>query len=298
VFGKMGGDSPAIEGGTRGGGDQGGNGGGGKVYLADSGALSLVNLLSAGPGRFNYFGQAGTPTQDTVVVQPPDPARGTTPEEVQDLTEMTGTVGVSVGQWGDDPREPMFGPTQIVTEFFDTLSDSTSYDGALILWNAPRYPYQAGNASMRTMRILIDTTKAGPGGLPDLSVEDATGNFTNDPDIGFTQEVPAVSAAGPAAAFQMQEVLPAGAASQGKRFVRVRLIFDPTLISNDPNVLFAGGAAPVPGGVYPGFALPGTAPIPIADDPATPDLENTRGNLDTAPAGVPAFAEVRVTFTP
>ena len=91
-------------------------------------------------------------------------------------------------------------------------------------------------------------------------------------------------------AYQMSQVLPAGAASLGKRFVRVRIVFDPTLISTLPDVLL--GPAPL------GFDPAGAALLPIADDPATPALENTRGNLDTAREGVPAIAEVRVTFTP
>jgi hypothetical protein len=274
AYGKAGGNSPNIEGGNRAGVDQGGSGGGGKIYMADSNGFGLGEVI----GNLQVFLQ-------------PDPTRpGLTPEQQQDFAEMSGTVWISFGVWGDEPREAMFGATQIVTECFDTLSDSTSYDGALILWNAPRFPYSGGSPSLRTMRIFVDTVKAGPGGLPDIAtVEAPDGTFALDPAIGFTQEVPVADALVPAA-YQMQQVLPAGAGSLGKRFVRLRIRFDPTLISTDPNVLL--GPPPL------GFAPPGGAPLPIADDPATPGLENTRGNLDTAPQGVPAIAEVRVTFTP
>jgi len=263
-YGKLGGSAPSIEAGGRAAADQGGNGGGGKAYVADSNGF--------GPAELSAF-----------VINPTGVAA--------DATEMSGLMTLSLDVYGNGPREAMFGPTQIVTEFFDTLSDSTSYDGALILWNAPRFSYAAGDGSMRVMRIFIDTVKGGAGGLPDVTtVEAPDGSFTLDPSKGFTQEVPAVDPLGPAAAYQMQEVLPAGAASQGKRFVRVRIKFDPTLISASGDVLL--GPAPL------GFAPAGAPLLPIADDPATPGLENTRGNLDTAPQGVPAIAELRVTFTP
>jgi hypothetical protein len=274
AFGKLGGNSPNIEGGDRTGADEAGAGGGGKIYMADSNGFGPGEVV----GNLQVFLQ-------------PDPTRpGLTPEQQQDFAEMSGQVVLLLGIWGDEPREAMFGATQIVTECFDTLSDSTSYDGALILWNAPRFPYSGGSPSLRTMRIFVDTVKAGPGGLPDIAaVEAPDGTFALDPSIGFTQEVPEADAMVPAA-YQMEQVLPAGAGSLGKRFVRLRIKFDPTLISTDPNVLL--GPAPL------GFAPPGGALLPIADDPATPGLENTRGNLDTAPQGVPAIAEVRVTFTP
>ncbi len=274
AFGKLGGNSPFIEGGALVGADAGGSGGGGKIFMADNNGF--------GPGEV-----LGNPNVFLI----PDATRpGLSPEQQQDFNEMSGTAAISFGVWGDEPREAMFGPTQIVTECFDTLSDSTSYDGALILWNAPRFPYSSGSPSMRTMRIFVDTVKAGPGGLPDITtVEAPDGTFAFDPSIGFTQEVPEADASVPVA-YQMSQVLPAGAGSLGKRFVRLRIIFDPTLISTDPNVLLG----PPPNG----FAPAGGAILPIADDPATPGLENTRGNLDTAPQGVPAIAEVRVTFTP
>jgi hypothetical protein len=54
--------------------------------------------------------------------------------------------------------------------------------------------------------------------------------------------------------------------------------------NNDPNLV---------------FARPGAGVIAIADDPATTGvIENTLGNIDTAPVGVPAVAEIRVRFTP
>jgi hypothetical protein len=273
AFGKLGGNSLLIEGGDRGNADQAGSGGGGKIYLADSDGFGPTEFSS----QFIWF--------------TPDPTRpGLSSDEQKDFAEMSGTETLSLGIWGDEPREAMFGPTQIVTECFDTLSDSTSYDGALILWNAPRFPYSSGTPAMRTMRIFVDTVKSGGGGLPDIaSVEAPDGSFTLDPGIGFTQEIPDNDPSVPVA-YQMNLVLPAGAGSLGKRFVRVRIIFDPTLISTDPDVLL--GPAPL------GFAPAGAPLLPIADDPATPGLENNRGNLDTAPQGVPAIAELRVTFTP
>jgi hypothetical protein len=274
AFGKRGGNSPDIEGGDRQGADEGGSGGGGKIYMADVNGFGAGEVL----GNPNVF-------------LTPDPFRpGLSFDEQKDFVEMIGTVTIAFGAWGDEPREAMFGPTQIVSECFDTLSDSTSYDSALILWNAPRFPYSSGTPAMRTMRIFIDTVKAGVGGLPDITtVEAPDGSFTLDPGVGFTHEVPEADVAVPAA-YQMTQVLPAGAGSLGKRFVRVRILFDPTLISTDGDVLL--GPAPL------GFAPAGGPLLPIADDPATPGLENTRGNLDTAPQGVPAIAELRVTFTP
>jgi hypothetical protein len=269
TFGKIGGNSPGIEGGDRATADQGGNGGGGKIHIADGDGFVLGELVTS------FFEP-----------DPSDPSL--TPEEAQDLLEMSGLSTLSLGIWGDEPREAMFGPTKIVTETFDTLSDSTSYDGALVLWNAPRYPFLPGD---KTMRIFLDTVKAGVGGFPDIvNVEAADGSFTLNPSIGFTQEL---LAAETVPAYQMSEVLPAGAGSLGKRFARVRIVFDPTRISTDGDVLLAGD-----GVTYFGFDPAGGSPLPIADDPGTPGLENTRGNLDTAPAGVPAIAEVRVTFTP
>jgi hypothetical protein len=274
AFGKRGGNSPDIEGGDRQGADEAGGGGGGKIFMVD------VNGF--GPGDV-----LGNPRVFLV----PDPTRpGLSFDEQKDFAEMSGEAVISFGAWGNEPREAMFGPTQIVTECFDTLSDSTSYDSALILWNAPRFPYSSGTPAMRTMRIFIDTVKAGIAGLPDIdTVEAPDGSFTLDPGAGFTQEVPAADASVPVA-YQMTQVLPAGAGSLGKRFVRLRITFDPTLISTDGDVLLG----PSPNG----FAPAGGPLIPIADDPATPGLENTRGNLDTAPEGVPAIAELRVTFTP
>jgi hypothetical protein len=292
AFGKRGGNSFDIEGGNRVVADEAGAGGGGKVYLADQDAFDIGELNNG----FIFF-------------QPDFSRPNLTAEQILDFAEMTGTVALAVDIYGDDPREAMFGTTQIVSECFDTLSDSTSYDGALILWNAPRYSYSAGDPTLRTMRVFIDTVKAGSGGFPDIgTVEAPDGSFTLNSNVGFTQEVPEVDTMGPVAAYEMSEVLPASSGSLGKRFVRVRILFNPETIVDptDPNyedILLAGGAAPgdmvlIPGGIYPGFAPAGAAPLPIADDPDTAGLENTRGNLDTAPAGVPAIAEVRVTFTP
>jgi hypothetical protein len=65
----------------------------------------------------------------------------------------------------------------------------------------------------------------------------------------------------------------------------VRLRFDMALVGT-------------PAQLVDSFDPGGTAPLPVADDPGTPGLDNSLGNTDTAPAGVPAVAEVRVRFTP
>jgi hypothetical protein len=302
AYGKLGGNHPSIEGGTRVTQDSGGAGGGGKLYFADGDGVDSGEYLINPRVIVDRVLAAAQP--------------GLSAEELEDFNEMSGVVAILSGRYGDSAREPMFGPTQIVTEFFDTLSDLTSYDGALILWNAPRYSYSPGTATMRTMRIFIDTCISGVTGLPLTSpydedrnpatapidvplhelvpggpfLEDSSGNLSGDQRIGFSQEIPEIDALGPPASYQMQLVLQAGLPSLHKRYVRARIIFDPTLISTDPNVLL--GPAPL------GFAPAGGQLLPIADDPNTPGLENTRGNLDTAPEGVPAVAELRITFTP
>jgi len=258
VFGKLGGNAPSIEGGSRQLVDEGGSGGGGKIYMADRNGFVQNEIFTN-----QYVDLVGALAAD--------------------VAEMSGNAAILLGIWGDEPREAMFGKTQIVTECFDTLSDSTSYDGGLVLWNAPRYPYSSANPASRTMRIFFDTVKAGPGGLPDITaVEAPDGSFSLDPGIGATAEFPDDAPVD----YQMKTVLPAGAGTLGKRFIRLRVIFDPTLISTDPETLLGS------------FAPTGAPMVPIADDPLTPALENTYGNLDTAPQGVPAIAEVRVTFTP
>jgi len=293
AFGKLGGNDLNEEGGGRVIQDRGGNGGGGKLYLSDSdGNIPTLNptefFLIPGPGAL-----------------------------VTDGSQFTGTMRVSSSTWGDDPREVMYGTSRIVSEFFDTLSDSTSYDGVRVLSNAPRFPYSVGTPTMRTIRVFVDAATTGAGGFPDLTSEDPLGNFTLDPTKGFTHEIglhfnafapvnpgdPAVGDDLMTPQWESFEILPAGAQSQGKRYVRMRILFDLALVGTPTQLLnsFAPAGAP-------------SRPIADADDadrnpldpPGTypsgldyrPGPENTLGNTDTAPDGVPAVAEARVTFTP
>ena len=87
------------------------------------------------------------------------------------------------------------------------------------------------------------------------------------------------------AQFDSRFRLPAASALLGRRFVRVRVVFDLAVVGT-------------PAALVSSFDPPGATVLPIADDPGTPDLENSIGNIDTAPAGVPAIAEIRVRFTP
>jgi len=199
---------------------------------------------------------------------------------------------VSTFAWGSGPREPSFAATQIVSEFFDTLSDSVSYDEVRVLSNAPSFPYDDLNPTTgRTIRVLIDTTVTGAGGLPDFTAEDADGDFDLDPTLGFTHEIDLHydsdgTSTAPLASNESRNLIAAGSQSLGKRFVRVRIIFDLSRIGTPDDLLGNPG-----GGAGLGFALPGAPDEVIAPG-------NTLGNLDTAPEGVPAVAEVRVRFTP
>jgi hypothetical protein len=285
VHGKTGGNDVNIEGGSRNTNDTGGAGGAGKWVFADQNGIDIA-------------GEIINPAE--VIIDPTDPALDVDPDipaSVSDITDrigMVGTAALSVFAYGSGPREAGFGATQIVTEFFDTLSDSVSYDEVRVLSNADNvaFPYDPVSPSGRTIRVLIDTTTTGSGGLPDFTAEDSgTGSFTGDPTLGYTHEIDLhydvdLNDTSPAANSEARNIIPAGSASLGKRFVRVRIIFDLSVIGSPDDLL--GN----PGGVSGlGFALPGAADIVIAPG-------NTLGNLDTAPEGVPAVAEVRVRFTP
>jgi hypothetical protein len=97
-----------------------------------------------------------------------------------------------------------------------------------------------------------------------------------DMDTGLAQ---------PSAQFDSRQLIPATSPLLSRRFVRVRIRFDLSLVGT-------------PAQLFNSFAPSGGVNVPIADDPGTTEIENTLGNTDTAPEGVPAVAEVRVQFTP
>jgi len=287
AFGKQGGNSPVLEGGdsrTTGAPVQGGNGGGGLILIGDGNGVDIATEILG---------------NDAVVVLP-DPDYDLDGDGVADLPagdperthlmEMSGTVGATGTIWGDSAREPAYGMTQIVTEFFDTLSDSVSYDEVRILSNAPRFP--AG-----TIRVFLDVTQAGAGGLPDLSTEDPATGAIASPN-GFTIEASLTADMDTGLEtgmlqFDSRSLVPPNSLALGKRFARLRLVFDVSQIGSRDDLLGnpGGGAGLV-------FAPSGSAELPVADDPSTQEIENTLGNIDTAPEGVPASAEIRVRFTP
>jgi hypothetical protein len=292
VQGKLGGNSVAIEGGGRIAADQGGNGGGGKVFLADVDGIDPNDFVT----NPVYF--IGT---DALNRDLDGDGNGdvTDPAAIQDRLEMTNNVVVGLGIYGDEAREPAFGKTRLATEFFDTLSDSVSYDEVRVLSNAPRFPYSADTPSLRTIQVFVDAASAAPGGVPDLSTEDAEGNlFTGPPLPDGTPTGGATFIVGlhfdritgladplGEAQYESRQLIPANSPLLGRRFVRVRLCFDLAVIGTPAQLLSS-------------FAPPTAPNIVIADDPATMGLENTLGNTDTAPSGVAASAEIRVRFTP
>jgi len=281
--GKTGGNDVNVEGGIRNVLDAGGAGGTGKVVLADADGIDIPQEII---------------DVSSVIIDAQDPEFGTDPNLPpsvsgdDDRAGMAATPAVSTFAWGSGPREPSFAATQIVSEFFDTLSDSVSYDEVRVLSNAPSFPYDDLNPTTgRTIRVLIDTTVTGAGGLPDFTAEDAGGDFILDSTLGFTHEIDLHfdsdgTSTAPLASNESRNLIAAGAASLGKRFVRVRIIFDLSRIGSPDDLL--GNPSGVSGL---GFALPGAPDEVIAPG-------NTLGNLDTAPEGVPAVAEVRVRFTP
>jgi len=297
AHGKVGGNSPFFEGGGRGSLNMAGNGGGGVYYIADSDGLTTDEI----PAQAPFFGL----NEGFLII--PDPNRDIDNDDVpdldpndpddalviRDLQEMSGQFGVTASAWGDDARERLFTTSQIVTEFFDTLSDSTSYDGVRVLSNAPRFSYDADpvNAPVpqdRTIRVFVDTTRSS-NGFPDLGNEDpATGNL--GAPSGASEEIGLnfdriTGDELPTPQYESRYIIPVNTSLlQFRRFVRVRIVFDLSTVGNKNELLSS-------------FAPPGAPNLPIADDPNTPDPENTLGNTDTAPQGVPAVAELRVTFT-
>ncbi|MHC4952700.1 MAG: hypothetical protein ACYTGZ_02325 [Planctomycetota bacterium] len=323
VYGKDGGNSPFDweEGGEnagRGTVNQAGNGGAGVIHISDQdgfGQGELPEELGGGNAGFLVLNDpnrivAIDPTIMPPDVQPPD-LDPTNPDDLparRDFFQMSGVPSISLGVWGDEPRERMFEKSQIVTEFFDTLSDFTSYDGVRVLSNIPRFEYEADpidnpDPDLRTIRVFLDVTKAAAG-LPDMSPEDpATGNFDQNAN-GFTREIGLYfnsdgddinpgdpTAMPPVLPFPYGPqhesffIIPAGGTELGKRFVRVRIVYDLATIGTPDQLLSS-------------FAPPGAGNLPIADDlDPTNGPDNTLGNTDTAPEGVPAVAEIRVTFT-
>jgi len=284
VHGKTGGNDVNIEGGIRNVLDVGGAGGAGKWVWGDSTGIDVDGEI-IDPG--------------TIITAPDDPVLDGVgiPASVSDGDDRQGMVGapvLTVLTYGAGPREPAFGATQIVSEFFDTLSDSVSYDEVRVISNADNvnFPYNAGGPTGRTIRVIIDTTTTGAGGLPDFTAEDSgTGSFTGDPTLGFTHEIDLhhdvnLVDTSPLANSDARNLISAGSQSLGKRFVRVRVIFDLSVVGLPDDLLGnPGGTAGL------GFAMPGAPDLVIAPG-------NTLGILDTAPEGVPAVAEVRVRFTP
>jgi hypothetical protein len=292
VQGKEGGNSPDIEGGGRIVQDRGGNGGGGKVFLADADGIDGNEFIT----NPVYFIGSDTLSRDLDLDGNADI---TDPDEILDRLEMTSNVVVGVGVYGDDAREIRFGRTCLVTEFFDTLSDNVSYDEVRVLSNAPRFPYSADTPGLRTIQVFVDAASAAPGGVPDLATEDPEGTLFPGPalpdgtptggssiDVGLHYDrTTGLENPMGEAQYESRFLIPANSPMLGRRFVRVRLCFDLSLVGTPAELLSS-------------FAPATAANLAIADDPMTPALENTLGNTDTAPSGVPAVAEIRVRFTP
>jgi len=311
------GDPITLENGGRAAGDTAGNGGGGVISLSDVDGFAGEEVGQPF-GTNQSFILLPDPAMDLDVDGVPD-FDPTTEEGAENLRrlfmEQIGGTTLNLAVYGDDPREVLFQATLIVTEFFDTLSDSVSYDRVQLLSNLPRFVGGAGQPGYddttltnNPLQVVLDVTATGAGGAPDLSTEDGAGNITvgagnsggNSRPIGFHfNSFPPINPGDPAIGekvppgvgvpgvpqYDSTFLVPAGGAEQGRRFVRVRLLFDLSKLGTLAELLGT-------------FAPPGAAQVVIADDPGTTGLDNTLGNIDTAPDGVLAFAEVRVRFTP
>ena len=66
----------------------------------------------------------------------------------------------------------------------------------------------------------------------------------------------------------------------------------------DKIIMFDLSLIGAPAALLASFDPPGTPQVPVADDPGTVDIENTLGNQETGPTGVPAVTELRINFTP
>jgi hypothetical protein len=302
ALGKAGGNSgnPLLEGRDDSVVAQGGDGGVGLIWFADSDDFTDEER--------SYQSPAG---ENRTFLIAPDELRDVDPEDGEpdldetddaaillDLREMTGTGFVSFAvkyeTYGDDTREILYGPTRIVSHFFDTLSQNVTYNQVRVLSNADLYHYVLGSddlqpAAEATMRFFVDTT-TDRAGDPDLSDEGPDGSMGGN--VGNTIEAilhydgadpfnPALPQSD--AIYSRQDPIPPASVPALRslalnRFVRLRIIYD---MSNDgtPEQLFNT------------FDPIGGSPEQIAPD-------NGLGNIDTAPQGVPAVAEVRVVFTP
>ena len=306
VFGKRGGNAPDLEGGaTRPSGAgapliEGGPGGAGVIVFGDSDGFGLNELpveIGGGndlidflPDPFRDLDMDG----DLDLVEPgPDMIEGTADDVpadpasaaiLSDFAEMSGFAFLAPGVYGDDPREPLFGTTVIVTEFVDTLTDFVSYDEIRTLSNAPRFPDG-------TITVFLDATQAGPGGLPDLSTENPDGTlnppagggetasltsnpfppmFPGDPDIG--DDVGIVQ-------YESRSEIGLGSNTLLKRFARARIEFDLTRIVNSP---LNPNMDATPRQLLLGLpSTGGGADLVLGDDPNTP-IE--AGTVAAAPA--------------
>jgi len=270
AYGKRGGNSGAIEGGAdRSNTTEGGAGGGGIFYLADVNGFALTELPTIFGGFNDFFILTPQPNQD---VLPPIGTADLSAADQVDRSEMTGTAFLTLGTYGDEPREVLYGETRVVTDFFDTLSDSVSYNTVRVLSNANLFPAGA-------IRVFLDTTTSS-GGFPDLGTEIAGGELSLP--TGVTIPVPlTVNAAGVDTGILQSEtrfVVPAGSLSLGKRMARVRVLFDLSVVGSPASLIGS-------------FAPSGSPNVQISPG-------NSLGNIDTAPPGVPAVADIRVNFTP
>ncbi|MGH7162510.1 MAG: hypothetical protein ACREID_03415, partial [Planctomycetota bacterium] len=275
VYGKRGGNTDSFEGRT--GLDEGGAGGGGAYYFADANGINASTELGTPFGTNVSILLLPDSNQD---VLPPAGTADLSAAEQQDRAEMSGGAFITLAIYGDEDRERLFARSEIVTEFFDSLSDNVSYNQVRTLSNAGR----RDAASMLvfptgTIRVFLDTTDS-TGGQPDLSTEQPDGTIVSP--TGATIEVPLTSdASGSPTADPQNEsrfLISPGSPTLGHRFSRVRIQFDLSVIGSPATLLGS-------------FAPPGQVNVQIAPG-------NSVGNIDTAPPGVPAVADVRVQFTP
>ncbi|MHC4224392.1 MAG: hypothetical protein ACYSUN_10410, partial [Planctomycetota bacterium] len=295
AYGKRGGNSPDFEADPsddppfRTGADEAGAGGGGVGILADSDNFTVDEIPTQLGGNNPNVQVEPDPDRD---ISPPDGIADLDPildaDIIQDLNEMSGMAFIDFDEYGDDVNEALFAETKVATEFFDTLSDAVAYDEVRILSNTPDYEYNidAGDPNKiasATIRFFVDSAQAAGSGLPDLSTEQPDGALLADAggtlEIGTMYDLDGLNTNAPR--YESRRTLDAtvGAPLQGKRFVRVRIVFD---ISQ--------------GGVTPGDLLDEFDPPTGTDQLIAPG--NSVGNTDTAPQGVPAVAEVRVRFIP
>ncbi len=253
----------------------GGGGGGGLVCLASAGDLVLAADGHAASVHANGGAAIGGAQSGgdggIVLVSGGTLTRGGATLDVGSggriyLADAPGTGGIEV--YGDEPREPGFGRSQIVSEFLDMFADASTLDSVRVLSNAPRFPYDIADAAQRTIRVFVDSTDARPDGSPDL-------DEIRTIEIDLHVRTPD-GAATSAAQFEAFAIVPSDA--DPARFWRVRIVFDLANVG-DPDALKNT------------FALPGAATLPIAPD-------NSFADQTEAPEGVPAVSEIRLRITP